>query len=153
MNCAENCASRGVVWIGTANRPKNLDPAIIRAGRADIKMPIGNMKKFAVADMVKYSLYKYEEKKSANDFDYQKVIDTMEDEDFIFTPAELDLLVKNATKMKLGKEKPLTADMLIDEMVRYRKAGFHALSDITQKRFTENQRYMNSIDKQDIDEE
>ena len=146
LKCMENCAERGAVWMGTANNPQMIDAAILRPGRTDVKLPVGDMQDFAVGDMIKYTLYKYDEQKSSEDFDYQKLVDFMKDNTLTFTPAELELFVNQSINHKLAPSQAVTADMVIAEMQRYSQNDFPTLNDEMKKRFADDKSYMDSID-------
>ncbi len=146
LKCMENCAEKGAVWIGTANNPQMIDSALLRPGRTDVKLPIGDMQDFAVADMIKYSLFKYDEKESAKDFDYQKVLDNMKDNLLVFTPAELELFVIQAINHKLAPSQHLSADMIIAEMEHYSQNDFPTLTEEMKQRFKEDKIYMTSLE-------
>lgn len=144
---SENCAKRGAVWIGTANNPKMMDAALLRPGRTDVKVGVGDMEDFAVADMIKYTLYKCDEKQSSKDFDYPKVLDTMKKEAMVFTPAELEMIVTQAKANKPKSSVPVTADMVIAEMIRYTQDDFPTLTDEIKQRFSDDKEYIASIDE------
>lgn len=145
INCADNCAQKGAVWIGTTNNPKLVDSAILRPGRADVKMPIGNMEKFAISDTIKYYLYKHDEELSANNFDYEKIINTIKEENLNFTPAEYELFIKKA-KIKKPFNENITTDMFINEMIKYNKNDFPSLDEESIKKFKNDREYVESID-------
>lgn len=147
LNCAENCAQRGAVWISTANNPQMIDSALIRPGRADFKLPIGEMKDFAVADMLKYTLYKYGEKDSAETFDYDSVVKAMKESESVYTPAELELFVSSAKKHKINPDMLVTGDMVIAEMMEYNKHEFPTINEALKASFDEDKKYIEQIDK------
>lgn len=147
LSCADKCAQKGAVWIGTANNPKLIDAALLRPGRADFKLGVGDMKDFAVGDMIKYTLYKYDEQESTKDFDYSKVTKFMKDNLYVFTPAELELFVSQAKNHKLVPGQKINADMVIAEMQRYSQNDFPTLNERIQQRFEESKKYMQSFDE------
>ncbi len=146
---AEKCADRGVVWIGTSNNPQMMDAAILRPGRTDFKLAIGDMEDFAVSDMIKYTLYKYGEDISAQDFDYKKVIDMLKDNSLAYTPAELELFVSNAQKHKKDPEEKITAEMVMDEISEYQKNDFPSLSEEIKTRFVDDINYIAYLDQEE----
>ena len=147
LNCSEKCASKGVVWMGTANNPQMIDAALLRPGRADLKLPIGDMEDFAIGDMIKYTLYKYDERESSEDFDYKKTVDSINSSNIVYTPAELELFVSRAKSHKISPEQKISADMVIAEMEQYRQNDFPTLTEEMQKLFQEDKDYISSIDK------
>lgn len=153
LDAAENCAEDGVTWIGTAVNPRNLDPAVLRAGRTGMKLAIGNMKKCAVADTLSYFLVKHGEKDSAIEIDYQKVVDRVEEEMLLFTPAELEVIVENAKKNKIHPEQILNADDLLREMYDYRENGFPVLDSSEIKKFREDKNYVQTFEPEEPVEE
>ncbi len=145
INCSEDCAKKGAIWISTANNPKLIDKAVLRPGRTDVKIPIGEMQNFEVADMIKYALYKHGEKESAVDFDYKKVTDTIRKNNLKYTPAEYELFIKKAKFYKPLSEKYITADMFINIMSEYNQTDFPTLDKEVRKKFKSDQKYVNSI--------
>lgn len=143
---AENCAKEGVTWIGTAINPKELDSAVIRAGRTDIKMPIGNMKDYVAADILRYTLLKHGEAPSADELDYKKVIDTMKEYNLIFTPAVYDGLIKSAQKEKLHPKQIIDADMILDAMFEKSQYVGENLNPNAIAKFKSDKKYMESTD-------
>lgn len=146
LKCGDKCAQKGAIWIGTANNPQLMDSAVLRPGRADLKIAVGDMEDFAVSDMIKYTLYKYGEQSSAESFDYQKIIDTMKEDMLIYTPAELELFVSRAINHKIIPDQPVSADMIIAEMKTYNKSDFPTLTDEMKRRFKEDREYMEKLD-------
>ena len=144
LKYADKCAERGVIWVGTANNPKWIDPAILRAGRTDKIMPVGKMEKFEAADMIKYSLFKHDLESSAKSFDYQKVVDKMAEENMIFTPSEIEKLVIKAKSNLLGNDKPLTSDVLLTEMRNKYDEEFPTLDAEMIEKYKEDQKYINN---------
>ncbi len=147
INSAENCCDEGVTWIGTANYSQNIDPAILRPGRTDIKLAIGEMENFAIADMIKYVLFKIDEKDSAEEFDYQKVLDKIEAENLVFTPAEIELFVTDAKKHNPTPENFVTADLVIDEIDNYKLKNMTTLTPEVMSKFKEDQEYIRNLDQ------
>lgn len=142
LSAAENCAEKGVSWVGTANNPRDIDPAVLRAGRTGMKIAIGNMKDFAIADTLKYFLIKNKEDKSAETLDYKKVTDAMEEDLLLFTPSELKLIVENAKSHKMHPELFITADDLVREMHEYKENEFPTLASDELKKFREDREYV-----------
>lgn len=142
LSAAENCAKKGVSWVGTANNPRDIDPAVLRAGRTGMKIAIGNMKDFAIADTLKYFLMKNKENKSAETLDYKKVTDAMEEDLLLFTPSELKLIVENAKSHKMHPDLFITADDLVREMHEYKENEFPTLASDELKKFREDREYV-----------
>lgn len=139
---AEFCAGDGVVWVGTANNVKNIDPAILRAGRNDIKMLITPMDDFEVADMIKCSLKKYDLKEK---IDYDAVLDKMEKEKMLFTPAELDEIVKNSKRGLMGGNSPVTTDLLLENIMDYQANNLPTLDADMRKKAFEDKDYVKKL--------
>lgn len=137
---ADQCASKGVIWIATANNPKMLDKSVIR--RASMKMPIGNMENFEIADMIKYCLMKYGEESSAQEIDYNKILNYLKDNEITCTPFEYEDFVKKAIAGKKQSEQ-VSADMIIREIEAYDEFSF-ALDESSKAKFKRDQKYTNS---------
>lgn len=141
MSCTENCASKGAIWIATANNPKQIEKPVLR--RATIKMPIGNMKDFQIGDMLKYEVIGLEGKDSAEKVDYQKVVDYIRNINQDFTPDEYKIFVQTA-KNNYGE---INAENIIKEIDTYLDFGLYTLSDECKREFKNNQIYVEEINK------
>ncbi|MCD7879190.1 MAG: ATP-binding protein [Candidatus Gastranaerophilales bacterium] len=148
LRYTEDSASKGVVWLATANNPKDIDPAILRPGRMDFKLPVGNMEKFAIADMVKYSLIKYDEYDKDKKFKYDKIVNFIDENNQNFTPSELEFFVESAKNHKENPNEKINADMVLAEMQEYIGNDFQTLDEKTVKKFKEDQFYMDTIKNQ-----
>lgn len=147
LACADNCRDEGVTWIGTANNPQEIDSAVMLSGRTDIKLPVGNMKNFSAADMLKYTLLKNGELEAAKKIDYELVVDVMEVDLLAFTPAEYDDIVKTVIRNKYRPEELITADMILDEMFERTENNRQYLNSQTNAKFSEDVLYIEDIDK------
>lgn len=143
----ENCAENGAVCLATANNPKKIDKAILRPGRTDIKLPIGNMDDYAISDMIKYSLYKYGESDIVEEFDYQKVVETMEENSYIHTPYEIETFVKAAKNHCWDPNAHICADDVIAQMVKYNDDGLLSLDEEGIIKFQDDQTYIKLLDR------
>lgn len=145
LQCAENCAQSGVTWVATANNPRRIDPAVLRAGRTDIKLPVGKMDNFAVTDTIKYFLLKHGEKASATELNYESLVEAMEEELFVFTPAELELIVKTAKNQKEHPDALIDHEKLIDIMFDYQENEFPTLNSDSMSNFRLDREYADKI--------
>ncbi len=145
LQCAENCAKNGVTWIATANNPRKIDPAVLRAGRTDIKLAVGKMDNFAVADTVKYFLLKYGEKDAAENLNYEELVEAMEEELLVFTPSELELIVETAKAKKEHPDMRINADRLIDVMFDYKENGLVTLNSYSMSNFRQDREYTDNL--------
>lgn len=138
---ADHSASRGAIWIATANNPKMLDKSVIR--RADVKMLIGNMEDFAIADMIKYTLIKHGEKQSSENLDYEKVIKYIEERKLSCTPFEYEDFVKKAIASKYNAGVQVTADMIIEQIKSYEDFCF-AIDDDAKQKIEKDKKYVDA---------
>lgn len=151
LYCADKCSSKGAIWVATANNPKRIDPAILRPGRADIKMPIGLLEKYAISDVIKYSLIKYGQKHAAEKLDYENIVETMDKNGLTYTPAEIDMCVKNSINRK-PKDKSLDSEMILNEIMNYKDEGLFTLDDEMKEKFNQDKEYVSSFDEPKVTE-
>lgn len=143
MQHAENSASKGVVWIATANNPKEMEQPVLR--RATIKMPIGDMKDFQIGDMLKYTTMGVSGKEAADKVDYQKVVDYIRGINEQFTPDEY----RNFTISAKAIYGEITADTLIYTINEYVGNQSQTLNEEVMKKFEDDRNYINSLDDED----
>lgn len=149
ISYAKDCAKNGVTWIGTANNPKQLDPAILAPQVTEGKIAIGNMDNFVLEETLKYFMMKHKQNSSIDDFDFEKVAKALEERNITFTPANLEGVIKSAKQQKMHPKQPLTADMiiatidmLIDEMKKNSDIDYTTLDPETKEEFNEDQEYI-----------
>lgn len=149
INCAKDCAKNGVTWIGTANEPKQLDPAILDPQITEGKIAIGNMDNFVLEETLKYFMMKHKQNSSIDDFDFEKVVKALEERNITFTPANLEGVIKSAKQQKMHPKQPLTADMIINtidmminEMKKNSDVDYTTLDPETKEEFNQDQEYI-----------
>lgn len=127
LSCADDCAKEGVTWIGTANIPQQLDSAVLRAGRTDIKIPVSRIQDYAISDMLKFSLLQNGQEAFIDEIDYEKIVETMQNDSLYFSPSEINKIVELALNHKMHPDMPLTEKMLIKEMHDFNKDGLSTM--------------------------
>ena len=109
------------------------------------------MEDFAIADMLKYVLYKIDEKDSAEDFDFQKVVDKIKEEGIAYTPAELELFVKDAKKHNPTPENFLTAELVMQEIDSYNEKNEPTLTPDMLEKFKQDREYVKNLDQKTLE--
>ena len=89
---------QNVFVIAATNEPDILDSALVRAGRFDRVIELGNIDKEGRVEIIKYYFDKlgFAKNESLSDTDVEKIIDVVEKETFSFVPAKIKQLF-NAT--------------------------------------------------------
>lgn len=113
LNNAEDCSSEGVSWIGCTRWPSFIDPAVLRAGRTDIKLDIPEMNYQTVKDTFKYFLIS-QGQKDAN-IKFWEISPKTNNDLSDLNPRQIEFIVKNAVQNK-GQEELVTTDMIIKEI-------------------------------------
>jgi len=142
---ADNCASKGAIWIATANNPKQIELPVLR--RASIRMPIGNMQDFQIGDMLKYVTLGIDGKEIANNVDYQKVVDHIRKIGLNFTPDEYKKIVQTAK----SNRRKINAETIIQEIDDWVDSGLYTLTDKNKEKFKYDQDYVERINKEKND--
>ncbi len=145
---ASNCASRGVVWIGTTNYPKKIDESILK--NVDLKIPLGDMKDFNIKDMIRYSILQLKNEEVDDVFLYWGVENYIEKINQDFTPYEYKMLTQNA----LDSHDPEDFYKIIEigDMIReinklIYENGIVTLDEETKSEFQNNQKYLETFNK------
>jgi AAA+ superfamily predicted ATPase len=108
-----------VVVIGATNYPKNVDPALRRAGRLDrtIEIPRPNAK--ALADIFRHYLEEYVGNGTAEEMD----LETVGGLALGLTGADVELVVRGALRRARRAGRPIRQQDLIDEVTRKPRSG------------------------------
>lgn len=148
LNTIETAKDNGMIFIMTTNSPEEIDKAVLREGRINHKILIGEMENFENAEMINYALHSYAEtREKAKDFDIQKVVDKMSEEKWQFTPAEF-----MGFAQKMANSKIITADEMIELMETLSKPdelgyAWNTYTPEVIKEMEEQKRYIQKIDK------
>ena len=112
LNNMEDANKKGIIFIVTINKPTEINPALLRGGRLEKRMHINKMQRFEVADMINYALQcHYIPKEQIAKFDFQKVIDTLNANNWDFTPADYMTFAKNMARQRI-----VSAEEMIEQM-------------------------------------
>ena len=149
LNSLEKAKESGVIFVLTVNDPKEVNTALLRNGRLDMKMPIGEMQNFENSDMINFALHAFDEtKKYAEKFDIQKVVEKMKKEKWVFTPAEFMEFARLMSNSKIVTEDEMIE--LMGKLASYdKKAGMYwnALTDDVLTNFNNDKEYVKNLDK------
>jgi len=89
LTLANNGKDRGVILVTTANYLNRIKPALLRNGRTDIRVPVGHIAEYDLADIINYYIRKdglpVEEK-----IDFQKIIDAVKTEKLQYKPKDIE---------------------------------------------------------------
>lgn len=120
MKLTENCAQKGIIWIGTANNPRRIDPALLRKGRCDLNFKIDVLESYANADTIKYNLLKAGMNiDKAKKIDYQSIVDYMKNDQILLTPAELEFCVNNVTNRAGKRINYINSETILKEIIDF----------------------------------
>lgn len=146
LACADDCRDEGVTWIGTTSNPQEIDPAIMRKRRIDIKLPFRNMKNFSAMDLLKYTLIKNGENKSAENLNYDEIANIMQEDMLAFTPAEYDKIIKKAIDKKNNSEELINSNMILDVMYERYRNKEQLFNPVEEAKFSDDKLYIENIE-------
>ncbi len=153
LNNMEDANKKGIIFIVTINKPTEINPALLRGGRLEKRMHINKMQRFEVADMINYALQcHYIPKEQIAKFDFQKVIDTLNANNWDFTPADYMTFAKNMARQRI-----VSADEMIEEMKKLTKDQLFAYQYTSERveEFQQEEKYVkeNTPVKKQIEEQ
>lgn len=116
LNNAEDCSAEGVSWIGCTRWTSFMDPAVLRAGRTDIKLDIPEMNYQTVKDTFKYFLIS-QGQKDAN-IDFWEIDDRTNTNMRYLNPRQIEYIIKSAIQNN-PLSKSLTTNMIVREIKQH----------------------------------
>jgi len=95
LELANNGKDNGAILITTANYLDKVEPALLRNGRTDLRVPIGHITEFDLADIINYYIKKgtlpVEE-----ELDFQQIIDAVKTEKLQYKPKDIENRLNSA---------------------------------------------------------
>lgn len=92
----KNCKDKGVIFLSTANYLNKARPAFLKNGRTDLRIPIGQIANYDLADVINYYLKK-DNLPHSEEIDFQKVVDAVKTKKLQYKPKDIESrLVKEA---------------------------------------------------------
>lgn len=90
LELANNCKGRGAILVSTTNYLDKIEPSLLRTGRTDIRIPIGNIADYDLMDMINYYLKKDGLPHTFKDINFEEVRKSVETEKLQYKPQDLE---------------------------------------------------------------
>lgn len=88
LKLTNNCKEKGVMFLTTSNELDRLDPKLLKQGRTDMRVPVGHIEDFDLADMINF--YMIKNKMAHDNIDYAKILETVKTKKLQYKPMELE---------------------------------------------------------------
>ena len=88
IELTNNCKNKGVVFVSTSNDLSKISPYLLRDGRTDLRVPVGDIEDFDVADMISYNLKKHNMVHES--IDYAVILEALKEKSVKYKPKELE---------------------------------------------------------------
>lgn len=110
-----NCSKKGILVIGTTNRPNMIDPAVLRSGRMDhlIYIPMPDFE----ARKELFRLY-LADRPLAEDVD----VDTLANESQGYVASDIELIVNKSALLAAKADEPISHQMILDRISATRRS-------------------------------
>lgn len=89
VKLTNNCKNKGVVFVSTSNDLKKISPYLLRNGRTDLRVPVGDVEDFDVADMINYNLKKHN--MVHEPIDYEVILNAIKEKSLKFKPMDIQI--------------------------------------------------------------
>lgn len=111
LRLVNDCKDNGAIFMTTANYLDKVEPALLRNGRTDIRIPLGYIEDVDLADMTHYYIKK--DRLPAGDIDYKKVLEAVRTEKLQYKPKDVETCLKKvATDYEDTGEKLSTGEVI-----------------------------------------
>lgn len=96
LGMVNNCKNKGVIFISTANELSATAPDLLREGRTDLRVPVGAIEIFDVADMINYYIKK--SGVATEKIDYREITESIRTEKLAYKPDMIESIINNTVK-------------------------------------------------------
>lgn len=118
LELTNNCRDRGVIFMSTSNYLDRVEPALLRTGRTDLRIPVGHIAEYDLADIINYYLKMHNLPYTEEKIDFQEIVDAVKTEKLQYKPKDVERrLVKEADNVyDYGGQ--LTTESIKDALVK-----------------------------------
>lgn len=118
LELTNNCKDRGVIMLSTSNSLNKTEPALLRTGRTDLRIPVGHVADHDLASIINYYLKKDELPHTYEKIDFQEILDAVKTEKLQYKPYDIESrLIREADNVSdYGGE--LTTESIKDALVQ-----------------------------------
>lgn len=123
LRLTSDCKDNGVVFMTTANYLDKVEPALLRNGRTDLRIPVGYIEDVDIADMAHYYIKK--DGLPANSgtpeeggIDYKKVLEAVKTEKLQYKPKDVEASLVEASKIYKGTRYKMDTDDVIESLTK-----------------------------------
>lgn len=96
LNLVENCKDRGFIFISNSLRPSLNPPELLRNGRTDLRIPVGFVENYDIADFVNY--YVKQAGVNYDNLDYTTIVENFKKTNKSYIPMEINNIVRSAIR-------------------------------------------------------
>lgn len=88
LELTNDCKDRGIIFITATNQLDEVEPALLRDGRTDLRVPVGHIDDYDLIDMINYNLIK--SKVLKDKIDFNEVFETIKEKKLQYKPKEIE---------------------------------------------------------------
>lgn len=90
LELSNNCKNKGVIMLSTSNSLDKAEPALLRTGRTDLRIPIGHVADYDLAAIINYYLKADGLPHTHEKIDFQHIIDAVKTEKLEYKPYDIE---------------------------------------------------------------
>lgn len=96
LGLVNNCKEKGVIFVSTTNELSSMAQDLLRNGRSDLRVPVGSVEIFDVADMINYYIKK--SGAATEKIDYKAITESIKTEKLVYKPDMIESIINNTVK-------------------------------------------------------
>lgn len=90
LELTNNCRDRGAIFMSTSNYLDKVEPALLRTGRTDLRIPVGHIAEYDLADIINYYLKTDNLPHTEGDINFQRIINAVKTEKLQYKPKDVE---------------------------------------------------------------
>ena len=116
LRITSDCKDNGVIFMTTANYLDKVEPALLRNGRTDMRIPVGYIEDVDIADMTHYYIKK--DRLPAENIDYEEILNAVKTEKLQYKPKDVEACLVEASRNYKGTQYKMDTDEVKDALLQ-----------------------------------
>lgn len=141
LELTNNCRDRGAIFMSTSNYLDKVEPALLRTGRTDLRIPVGHIAEYDLADIINYYLKTDNLPHTEGAINFQRIIDAVKTEKLQYKPKDVESRLVREADNVLDYGGELNTDSIKDALV-LSKPEFDATEN---RQFTSDKTYAKQL--------
>lgn len=117
LELTNNCRDRGIVFLSTSNYLDRIEPALLRTGRTDLRIPVGHIAEYDLADIINYYLKTHNLPYNEDEIKFDQILEAVKTEKLQYKPKNVEERLVRQAEYVSDYGGQLTTDSIKESLV------------------------------------